>query len=86
MTRQNLTKDERYVLSLFEMATEMGDLGSNLNKYAAGDRIGIHEKSVNNISKLLIQANFIKKIGEEEVVFTKRGLELAEKLSNQNTK
>ena len=85
MTRQNLTKDERYVLSLFEMAKEMGELTASLDKYAAGDRIGIHQKSVNNICKLLIQANFIKKEGESSVVFTSRGLSLAEKLLDQKT-
>jgi len=83
MTRQNLTKDEKYVLSLFEMAQEMGDLNAVIDRNAAGDRIGIHEKSVNTICKLLVQANFIKKEGESGVYFTPHGLKLAESLANK---
>lgn len=74
------TKDEHFVLWLYRLAKEAGDPEMALNRYEVGQKIGLHPRGVNAICKLLVQANFIKKVGEEEVRLTPHGLKLAERL------
>lgn len=74
------TKDELFVLALYKAVKETGDLESRFNKYEIGERSGLHPKAVNAISRLLIQANFIKKAGQEDIYLTPHGLKLAEQL------
>jgi hypothetical protein len=74
------TKDERYVLMLYKIAKESGNLEAPYSKYVVGDRTGIHPKGVNAITRLLVQANFIRKAGEEDVYLTPHGIKLAERL------
>lgn len=74
------TKDEQFVLWLYQMAKETGDPENPLNRYDVGVKAGLHEKGVNAICKLLVQANFIKKSGEEDVYLTPHGISLAERL------
>ncbi len=74
------TKDERFVLALYKIAKESGDLEGNYNKHQVGESTGLHYRAVDAICRLLIQANFIKKAGEEEIYLTPHGIKLAEKL------
>jgi Mn-dependent DtxR family transcriptional regulator len=74
------TKDENYVLWLYRLAQESGDLENSFDRYVIGQKAGINPKAVNAICKLLIQANFIKKAGEEQVKLTKNGEQLAIRL------
>jgi hypothetical protein len=80
------TKDELFVLALYKMASEKGDLESKFNKYEVGDIANVHPKAVNAISRLLVQANFIKKAGEDDIYLTPHGLKLAEKLLEEKPK
>jgi Mn-dependent DtxR family transcriptional regulator len=80
------TKDENYVLWLYRTAQESGDLESSFDRYAIGQKAGINPKAVNAICKLLIQANFIKKAGEEQVMLTKHGEQLAIRLLGEKEK
>lgn len=74
------TKDERFVLQLYKVAKEAGDLEKCFNRYDVGEAIGLHSRGVNAICRLLVQANFVRKVGEEEVYLTSHGLKLAEQL------
>lgn len=74
------TKDERFVLALYKIAKESGDIEGNYNKYQVGESIGLHYRAVDAICRLLIQANFIKKAGEEDIYLTPHGIKLAEQL------
>ncbi len=74
------TKDEQFVLSLYRLATEAGDLETPLNRYEVGEKAGLNAKGVNAICKLLVQANFIRKASEDEVRLTPHGAKLAERL------
>lgn len=74
------TKDERFVLALYKIAQESGDLEGNINRYKAGESIGLHYRAVDAICRLLVQANFIKKAGEDEIYLTPHGIKLAEQL------
>lgn len=68
------------------MASESGDTTNKFNKYEVGDKSNVHPKAVNAICRLLIQANFIKKSGEDEIYLTPHGLKLAEQLLEEKPK
>lgn len=74
------TKDEQFVLWLYRTAQEAGDVEMPLNRYDVGAKAGLHPKAVNAICRLLVQANFIRKAGEDEVRLTPHGAKLAERL------
>lgn len=74
------TKDENFVLWLYRTATEAGDIDLPFNKYVVGAKAGLNPKAVDAITKLLIQANFIKKVGEDDVRITPHGEKLALRL------
>lgn len=83
---QQHTKDERFVISLYETAKASGDVEGSVNKYAAGQQVHLHERAVDAICKLLVQANFIKKDGEQDIYLTPNGVALAERLIKEGTK
>ncbi|MBA3815125.1 MAG: hypothetical protein H0X29_01110 [Parachlamydiaceae bacterium] len=74
------TKDESFVISLYEEAAATGNLETPIDRYQAGKRAGISPKGVDTICRLIIQANFVRKVGESEIHFTPHGISLAEKL------
>lgn len=74
------TKDENYMLCLYEEAMRLGDLEHPVDRYYVGEVAKLHPKGVDAICKLLVQANFIKKQGELEVYLTPHGIQLVEKL------
>ena len=78
--RATRTKDERFIITLYEMALESGDLEIAFPRYEVGVRAVLSEKGVDTICKLLIQANFIRKREEEMVYLTPNGVRLAEQL------
>jgi Mn-dependent DtxR family transcriptional regulator len=74
------TKDERYLLRLYEMANEFKDPKTPLNREAVGKTIGLSPKAVKTICTLLAQANFIKKYSADEIYLTDHGIHLAQQL------
>lgn len=79
-SRHNRTKDENFIMCLYEEAEKTGDLEAALDRYQVGLVAAIHPKGVDTICKLLIQANFIKKASENEVYLTPHGIKLVESL------
>lgn len=77
--RSNRTKDERYLVTLYEMALESGDMETEFHRYDVGVRATLSDKTSDTICKLLIQANFIKKDGDM-VYITPHGIKLAVQL------
>jgi predicted transcriptional regulator len=77
------TKDELFVLAIYNAVKQIGDFESIVNKYEVGEHAGLNPKAVDAISRLLIQSNFIKKSGQEEIFLTSRGLKLAEQLLDE---
>lgn len=77
MTKHSRTVDEKYVLKLYELASAAGDMDLVMNRYEVGRMIGIQARGVDATCKLLHQANFIKKIGQEELRLTENGQQLA---------
>jgi hypothetical protein len=80
MSRHNRTKDENYVICLYEQAEKSGDLDTPFDRYEIGKIANLHERGVDAICKLLIQANFVKKAEEHEVYLTQNGVNLAKQL------
>ncbi|HEV8050855.1 MAG TPA: hypothetical protein VGP47_00055 [Parachlamydiaceae bacterium] len=80
MSRHNRTKDENFILGLYEEAEKAGELEGPIDRYQAGIAAHISPKGVDTICKLLMQANFIKKANENEIYLTPNGIKLVEKL------
>lgn len=74
------TQDERFILCAYETAMKTGDPQAPLNRYDIGRAVSINPKAVDAICKLLVQANFIKKISDTEIYLTKNGESLALRL------
>jgi len=74
------TKDERYIVQFYRELEEDGDFDKVLNRYSVGESIGFSKRPVNTIVTLLMQANFLKKEGKEDVTMTKNGVSLVEQL------
>lgn len=80
MTKRSYTKDERFLIALYEQAKLAGDHKTPFSRFTIGESIGLQERAIKTISRDLLQCNFIKKNGEEEVFLTANGLSLVEKL------
>jgi len=83
MTHKHRTKDEQFILCLYEEAEKTGDIENPVDRYEVGKLAGLHPKAVDAISKLLIQANFIKKAGEVEIYLTPHGEKLVLRLRSE---
>lgn len=80
MSHKHYTKDEVYIMCLYEEAEKGGDLEAVFDRYFIGTSAHMHPKGVNATCKLLVQANFIKKSGEEGIYLTPNGIRLVERL------
>lgn len=82
MVEQARTKDERFMLRLYEEASKQQDLETPFDRYQIGQAVGLQPKAVDTICNLLAQANFIKKRGKTEISITPHGVKLVEELQN----
>lgn len=78
--KKSHTSDEKLILCAYEIATQLGDIHSHLNRYEVGKMAGLNPKGVDAICKLLIQANFVKKVDQETIFLTDNGEKLALRL------
>lgn len=74
------TKDTKFMLALYDIAKERGDIYMPINRYEVGKKIALQDRGVNAICKLLVQANFIRKEDEELVYLTEHGFSLIKNL------
>ena len=71
------TKDEKYLIKLYELALKAGDPTQEIDRYKVGKEIGQNPKGVDAIVKNLMQSNFLKKGDEENFIYlTEGGLSL----------
>ncbi len=80
MAERARTKDESFMLRLYEEASKQPDIEDPLDRYEIGRLIGLQQKAVDTICNLLAQANFIKKRGIVEISITPHGIKLVESL------
>lgn len=79
-----LTKDEKFLIAIYELAEQTGDIFNDVDRYAVGKTVGINPKGVDTICKLLLQANFIKKRGPAEIYLTQHGCNLIQQLLSES--
>lgn len=77
------TKDESFLLKLYEEALLKSEIEDPLDPYKVGELVGLHKVAVETICKLLIRSNFIKKHGQSEIRITPHGVKLAQQLRNE---
>ncbi|MBS0653129.1 MAG: hypothetical protein JSR39_06310 [Verrucomicrobia bacterium] len=80
MSKKATTKDELFLVKLYHMASELGGPHEEVDRYAVGRAIGQNDKGIDTISRLLAQANFIKKGEGTSVYLTPHGLNLVQRL------
>lgn len=80
MVERARTKDETFMLRLYEEASKQGEVGDPLDRYVIGKLAGLQQKAVDTICNLLAQANFIKKRGKTDISITSQGIRLIEQL------
>lgn len=80
MTKKGTTKDELFLLKLFELASQQGSPQEALDRLLIGRAIGQNDKGALVIARDLAQANFIKKGEGETVYLTDHGLWLVNSL------
>jgi hypothetical protein len=84
MGKHTHTKDESFIIALYEAALKTGDVQTPVDKYAVGQMAGMHARGVDATCKLLVQANFIKKSGEADIYLTPHGEKLVLNLLDEN--
>lgn len=73
MSQRPLTKDERFLLTIYERAMQQGDLHTPFNRYEIGQSIGMQKKANDTICRDLMQCNFLKKVDADAVSLTSHG-------------
>lgn len=75
-----MTPDEKFLLSLYKIAEQKGDLEIEIKIEAVARSLRMRPVATNTIVKALAQANLIQKRPEERIRLTPRGIQLAEEL------
>ncbi len=73
MGNKSITKDELYLVKLYDLAQKLGDTFAEVDRYAVGQSIGQNPKSVDNIVRMLAQTNFVKKGDGDAIFLTPQG-------------
>lgn len=80
MNKKSCTKDELFLLKLYQMTNVLGDARQEMDRYVVGRAAGYNTRSVDNIVRLLTQMNFLKKGEGDSVYITENGLRLISEL------
>lgn len=83
MVQKARTKDESFMIRLYEEALKLPSIDDHLDRYLIGEMVGLQKKAVDTICVLLGQANFIKKYGPVEVSITPNGIRLVEAIQSK---
>lgn len=83
MTQHARTKDESFMVRLYEESSLLGDMDEPLNRYTIGQLVGLQAKAVDTICNLLAQANFIKKHGKLDITITPHGIKLVKNIKGE---
>jgi len=76
------TKDENFLLKLYEHAQDEGDLNLEVNFEELGKELTLKDKIIKNIVRDLAQANFIQKVDQTKIKLTQHGINLAQKFKD----
>lgn len=76
MNKKAMTKDELFLLKLYELASLQGDSQGKIDLLVIGRAIGQNDRGANIIARDLAAANFVKKGDGGAVYLTDHGLKL----------
>jgi hypothetical protein len=85
MSQKATTKDELFLIKLYEMANHLGGPHEEVDRYVIGRAIGQNDRGIDTITRLLAQANFVKKGDETTIYLTEHGLRLVNHLISNYT-
>jgi hypothetical protein len=83
MNRKATTKDELFLLKLYEMASSLGSPEEEVDRFAIGRAIGQNDKGVGAIVRHLAQANFVKKGEGDSIYLTAHGIRLVMQIAKE---
>lgn len=76
------TKEEKFLIAVYEAAVAAGSPEAEVDRYAIGQKLGLHPRGIDTICQVLSQANFLKKRGTDMVTLTSNGIRLFEELKS----
>ncbi len=82
MPQRSHTKDERFLMMLYEEAMKLGDPYQPIDKYFIGKKLGLHDHAIEIICRTLAQTNFIKKEEGSRVFLTPNGESLVHRIQD----
>ncbi|MBS0620016.1 MAG: hypothetical protein JSS61_00965 [Verrucomicrobia bacterium] len=82
MKKRSMTKDEMFLVKLYELATAQGDPYAEFDRFAIGRAIGQNDRGANVIARDLAQANFVKKGDGDAVYITDHGIRLVSQITH----
>lgn len=85
MSQKAMTKDELFLLKLYELASQSGDIQTEIDRFVIGRTIGQNDRGANVVARDLAQANFIKKGEGDAVYLTDHGLQLVQSLIKERS-
>ncbi len=83
MGKASYTKDEKFLMALYENTKDREDPEEPVDGYAIGATIGMATRQVDAICTQLMRANFIKRVDKHFVYLTPHGVKLTESLIDQ---
>lgn len=75
-----VTKEERFLLKLFEIASALGDPTNEVDRYEVGEKVSQKQRGVDSIVRILAQSNFVKLGSGSSVYLSDNGLSLIKML------
>lgn len=84
MSKKATTKDELFLIKLYHLAVESGDMSAEYDRFEIGRLIGQNDRGAHIIARDLAQANFIRKGEGTAVYLTDHGLRLVQVLLDQD--
>jgi hypothetical protein len=83
LNKKSTTKDELFLLKLYELASKLGSPEEEVDRFVIGRAIGQNDKGVNTIVKHLAQANFVKKGSGDALYLTAHGIRLVMQIAKE---
>ncbi len=80
MNQKSLTKDERYLIALYEEHLKSDEEELAIDRHSVGDKAKLSAKGVNSTVHQLIRGNFVRKKGEVNIILTTTGIEVAKNI------
>jgi Mn-dependent DtxR family transcriptional regulator len=82
MTQKTMTKDELFLIKLYQIAQTLGSPWEEVDRYKVGQAIGQNDRSVDNIVNILAKTHFIKKGEGNAIYLTEQGKSLIDLLQD----